>query len=328
MRGWRLFGYVARRSPFLKRVMADRDHLRQQNQGLTDKVERLHLELTGLQRSLHVPPGHFYSPIPDFEEILELDGYFDRFPEGLPGIDLNDAQQLQLMESFQAFYPEMPFTAERSDGLRYYFNNGQYEYSDAIILYSMLRYLRPKKIIEVGSGFSSAVILDTNDLFLNSEVQCTFVEPYPQTLETVLSTEGTKPAADLTILEMRLQDVDQEIFLTLGPNDVLFIDSTHVSKAASDVNRLVLEILPLLQEGVYVHFHDIFYPFEYPRPWFEEMRAWNEAYLLRAFLEFNSAFDIVFFSTYLEQRYRSKFEEHMPLCLVNPGGSIWLRKRS
>jgi hypothetical protein len=48
---------------------------------------------------------------------------------------------------------------------------------------------------------------------------------------------------------------------------------------------------------------------------------------LRAFLEFNRAFDIVLFNTYLEHRYRAIFEEHMPLCLVNPGGSIWLRKR-
>ena len=107
---------------------------------------------------------------------------------------------------------------------------------------------------------------------------------------------------------------------------ILFIDSTHVSKIGSDVNSLLFDILPKLNRGVYVHFHDVFYPFEYPQEWVYQGLAWNEAYILRAFLQHNDAFKIVFFNTYLELFYREKFENSMPLCLKNPGGSIWLTK--
>jgi hypothetical protein len=94
-----------------------------------------------------------------------------------------------------------------------------------------------------------------------------------------------------TVTVARLQDVDQEIFARLKANDILFIDSSHVAKIGSDVNHLMSEILPILAPGVHIHFHDIFYPFEYPRQWVEEGRAWNEAYLLEAFLSFNSEFE-------------------------------------
>src|SRR5262249_23749926 len=123
-----------------------------------------------------------------------------------------------------------------------------------------------------------------------------------------------------------LQDVPLSLFEELGPNDVLFIDSTHVSKIGSDVNHLFFQVLPALRSGVWIHFHDIYYPFEYPREWIYERRAWQEAYLLRAFLQYNSAFSIQFFTTFLETFYTHLFQNDMPLCLVQTGGSIWLRK--
>ena len=92
------------------------------------------------------------------------------------------------------------------------------------------------------------------------------------------------------------------------------------------MNFLFFEILPRLQPGVLIHLHDIFYPFEYPRSWIFEGRAWNEIYMLRAFLQFNRAFKVVFFTTYIERFHESFFRRHMPLCLKNRGGSIWLRK--
>src|SRR5690606_17050723 len=109
-------------------------------------------------------------------------------------------------------------------------------------------------------------------------------------------------------------------------NDILFIDSTHVSKINSDVNYIFFEILPRLASGVYIHFHDIFFPFEYPKAWVYEGRAWNEAYILRAFLQYNNAFSVVLMNTFMDQFHKSFFREHMPLCLINPGGSIWIRK--
>jgi len=85
-------------------------------------------------------------------------------------------------------------------------------------------------------------------------------------------------------------------------------------------------VLPSLRLGVLVHVHDIFYPFEYPRAWIDEGRCWNEAYLLRAFLQFNQGFEVVLMNTFMQHFQRGWFEQHMPLCLRNPGGSIWLRR--
>ena len=130
----------------------------------------------------------------------------------------------------------------------------------------------------------------------------------------------------MTIRAEPLQEAPLSLFESLGENDVLFIDSTHVSRIGSDVNRLFFEILPRLRPGVLIHVHDVFYPFEYPRHWIMEGRAWNEIYVLRAFLEFNDRFEIVLFNTYLTQNQRHFIQERFPLCLANEGGSLWLRR--
>jgi hypothetical protein len=165
--------------------------------------------------------------------------------------------------------------------------------------------------------------LDTNELFLGNTVACTFIEPYPDVLLSLVSGEDRER---VEVIATRLQDVSLERFAALEENDILFVDSTHVSKIGSDVNHIFFEIMPLLRPGVYVHFHDIFYPFEYLRDWIYEGRAWNEAYLLRAFLTLNTSFEIVLFNTFLERFHRERFARQMPLCLRNEGGSIWIRK--
>ncbi|MCU4121180.1 class I SAM-dependent methyltransferase [Variovorax sp. N23] len=132
--------------------------------------------------------------------------------------------------------------------------------------------------------------------------------------------------AHSTVLGQPLQDVPVGVFQALGENDVLFIDSTHVSKVGSDVNRLLFEIFPLLAPGVVIHLHDIFYPFEYPKAWILEGRAWNEAYLVRAFLQDNARFQVLLMNTFMSHFHREFFEQQMPLCLHNEGASLWLRK--
>lgn len=271
-----------------------------------------------------VPPGHFYSPIPSPSEIKQDEQRIFQTPPSLPGIDLNEAEQLRLFHRFKEFYSDMPFKAESTDGLRYYFENANYGYSDAICLYSMMRHSGPKRIIEIGSGHSSCVMLDTSELFFDSSINFTFVDPNPYLLKSLLK-EGD--LEKIRLVPARVQDTDPAIFSSLAENDILFIDSTHVSKVGSDVNHLLFEVLPRLKSGVFVHFHDIFYPFEYPKQWIFELGIyWNENYLLRAFLQYNTAFSIVFFNTYLEHFYREQFAESMPLCLKNPGGSLWIRK--
>ena len=265
-------------------------------------------------------PGGYYSPIPSMDEIK---GYnFNRpLPEVLPGIDLNVNEQLNLLDSFEDFYKELPFTEEKSEGLRYYYKNNFYCYSDAILLYCMIRHLKPKKLIEVGSGFSSSVTLDTNEKFMGNSINFVFIEPYPERLESLLKNDDK-----VTIHKKRLQEIPIEIFGELKENDILFIDSTHVAKFNSDVNYVFHKILPMLAHGVHIHFHDIFYPFEYPQEWLLNGSAWNEKYILRAFLEYNNDFKIVLFNTYLESMYEEKIKSRFPLLYKNTGGSIWIKK--
>jgi predicted O-methyltransferase YrrM len=277
--------------------------------------------------------GHYYSPFPNPKEIAaRSQTLFDRSITECPGIELREDAQVELLESFARYYNEFPFSMQPREAMRYYSGQRWYSHADAIILYSMLRHYEPDRVIEVGSGFSSAAMLDVNDAFLNGRVQFTFVEPNPE--ERLLDLLTPEDKDESTILRSQVQDVPLKVFHTLSANDILFIDSSHVAKVGSDVVHIIFNVLPQLKPGVMIHFHDVFWPFEYPQEWFSWM-AWNEAYLLRAFLQFNDAFEIVYFSSFMAEHYANILRRRMPLHLepsqytpkgVNPGSSLWLRK--
>jgi hypothetical protein len=270
------------------------------------------------------PPGHFYSPIPSIKDIKNKEAIiWGTVPANLPGIELHEESQVELFKEFQELYRELPFGSERLEGYRYLYDNPNYSYSDAIFTFCMIRKLKPKRIIEVGSGYSSCLMMDINEKFFGNQIKITCVEPYPELLYSLLL---ERDRAAKTIIPQSLQDTDLGLFESLVDNDILFIDSTHVSKIDSDVNYLLFEVLPTLNPNVYVHFHDIFYPFEYPKEWVYEGRAWNENYILRAFLQYNSSFRIVFFGSFLQHFHREEFAMHMPMCMKNPGGSIWIKR--
>jgi regulator of replication initiation timing/predicted O-methyltransferase YrrM len=295
-----------------------RDELRRRHDRLLSAYDKLLAEC-----GIH-PPGHFHSPIPAFAEIRQGDSrLFHTMPRSIAGIDMHEDEQLELLGRFRDYYETLPFKAGKAEGLRYYLDNPAYSYSDGILLHCMLRHLKPRRIVEVGSGFSSALILDTAELFFDDALELSVIDPDPQRLLSLIQ-EGDRDR--FRLVSVRLQDVDLGKFGTLEANDILFIDSTHVSKLDSDVNRLFFTILPVLASGVHVHFHDVIYPFEYPKDWFELGRAWNEAYVLRAFLQYNEKFRIVLMNTFMEHFHEEFFRESMPLCLKNLGGSIWLRK--
>src|SRR5207249_2885268 len=172
----------------------------------------------------------------------------------------------------------------------------------SLTLFAMMRLHRPRRVIEVGSGFSSALMLDVNDRFPERRTQFTFIDPHPDRLTPVLRSTDSSSARVVT---QHVQDVPLTIFGELESDDFLFIDSSHVAKFGSDVNYLYFEILPRLTPGVLVHVHDIFWPFEYPTEWIREGRAWNEAYLLRAFLTFNKAYEIVFWTPYAAYQWQA-----------------------
>ena len=297
---------------------------------LGDKI-KAYKELVQIARGCGFKPGHFYSPIPSREEVRNnADRIFSKAE--VLDIELNIDKQFQLLETFTAMRSEFPYdflNSKENENLRYRFTNRpQYRYSDVVFLYNVIRKIKPRQIVEVGSGASSAVMLDTNDLFCNSSVQFTFIEPYPERLFGFLNDQDRK---NTTIFEEKVQDVPLDVFRSLQENDILFIDSSHVSKVGSDVNHLIFNILPLLNKGVWIHFHDIFYPFELPKHWIlENSRFWNESYLLRAFLMNNDSYEIMLFNTLLHEKFRDWFENEMPECLIDEGdtGSIWIRKRT
>lgn len=204
-----------------------------------------------------VPDGHFYSPIPSHAEVRRNEERIFRIPEHLSAIDLNIDEQLRTLKALAEYYDEIPFQTEKTQGLRYFLKNPMFGFADGICLYGLIRHLKPKRIIEVGAGYSSCVMLDTNERFFANSISCTLIEPNP---ESFLSLIVPADLNRIQLLRTPLQDVDPGTFLNLSANDILFIDSSHVSKAGSDVNQLVFEVLPELQSGVYVHFHDVFYP--------------------------------------------------------------------
>ncbi len=271
-------------------------------------------------------PGHFYSPVVNLDEIEKRKDLIWAEKKSLTGIDLNDEVQHDFFRSLVEYSKIIPFSSTPTpDKFRYYYDNKTYEYSDGYTLFTALMKFRPKRVIEIGSGFSSSLMLDTNDLFLNHSIQFTFIEPNPEiSLKKLLRKEDYERA---DVRKTFIQDVDLKLFETLEENDILFIDNSHVSKTGSDVNFLMTEVIPTLKKGVLIHIHDIFYPFEYPKEWLFDLRLnWNEIYTVHNFLLFNESFEIVFFSDYIQQKMRLAFDGVVSQFFKGRSGSLWIRK--
>jgi hypothetical protein len=274
----------------------------------------------------YAPSGHFYSPVLDRAEVAASESRLWPAQPRLPaGIDFNDASHRQLLEvEFPRYIADFDYAESNaaSDVGRYSTNNPQFGWLDAKTLFVLLRAWRPARVIEVGSGHSSLLMADVNKRFLGGNTRITCIEPYP---EPFLQDPGC--GID-RLVQAKVQDVPLREFDALAAGDVLFIDSSHVSKAGSDVNHLFFEVLPRLASGVRIHIHDVFLPFEYPRSWLLQGRSWNEQYLLQALLMHSTAFAVVFGSSYCAW----KFPELMRNTLVGTeaaagGCSLWIEKR-
>lgn len=268
------------------------------------------------------PSGHYYSPVPSKEDVLWYVKSRPPLTPEIPGIRMNDEGQRALLFDYIQFYRDLSFPEKQTPGHRYYYDNHWFSYSDAIFLHCFLRKHKPKRIVEVGSGFSSAVILDTVEGF-SQRPQITFIEPYPVRLNGLLREDDRR---QVVLIRRKIQEAPLDIFRSLQSGDFLFIDSSHVVKCGSDLQLLFFDILPHLQPGVFVHFHDVFYPFDYPSEWMIKGRYWNENYFLRAFLSWNSEWEIRFFSNYVHFVFEDLIKENMPLCVKNTGGSLYIQR--
>lgn len=276
-------------------------------------------------------PGDPGSPFPAGRDVTDD---YDRLAlASLEGLELSSERMLELLGEFGRYYADLPFRESAQGECRFYYANGSFNHFDAVILYCMLRHFAPRRVVEIGSGWSSALMLDVRERHLARNTRFTFVDPDPVRLRQLLR-PGDE--AHCTIVAQRVQDVDKRIFHDLGAGDLLFIDSSHVARFGSDVVHLVANVLPGLAAGALVHLHDIFWNFDYPREWFAAGRAYSEAYLLRAFLSFNSAFEVILFNDYVARFHWDFLREHLPLCTTpapgspfrNAGVSLWLRRKT
>ena len=257
----------------------------------------------------YVAPGHFYSPLTSAHDVDRALRTAD-----ITGVDLSEQRQLSLAADM------LPILAESPPGPRYIPANSMFGPADAAVYRAILHRFKPGNVIEVGSGYSTAVALDESDAIGLSGLKLTCVEPFPERLLGLL--DGVDRDR-VKLIRRPVQDAGLDIYDELGAGDILFIDSTHVVKAGSDVSWLILRVLPRLAPGVVVHIHDIFWPFEYPAAWLREHRDWTENYLLHAFLIGNATWEIVLFSSWLWQAHSELVPGH--LAAEHPG-SIWLRR--
>lgn len=257
-----------------------------------------------LQRlGITVTPNHFYWPVPD---IADLEARQWQTDSPSVGFDLNLERQVGLAGQLAAEYKsELAFPEISITPSGYHYNNGFFEAIDAEMAYCLVRHFKPSRIIEVGGGFSTRILAAALRANLSEGVEgeLTTVEPFPS--------PGLRGITNL--IPRRIQDVDLDMFLSLGPGDILFLDSSHVVSVGSDVVREYLEILPRLRAGVVVHAHDIFLPSDYPRDAvLSNFCFWSEQYLLQAFLTFNPHFEVLWSSSAMQLRHPEVLMESFP----------------
>lgn len=265
---------------------------------------------------------HYYQPLINPKKHLKKSLRADR---NLKGIDWNIEKQLGILHQFHFSEELKKFPLEKQTDTEYYYNNNMYSSGDSEYLYNMVRLFKPKRIIEIGSGNSTLMVINAiqKNKIEHSEYQCQHicVEPYEQPwLEKV----------KVELKRNKVEEIDLSFFKMLEENDILFIDSSHVIRPQGDVLFEILEILPILNPGVFIHIHDIFTPKDYLDEWiYEDKKLWNEQYLLEAFLSFNPNFEIIGAVNYLSHNHKEIFEKKCPVFKSQPGrepGAFWIRK--
>ena len=267
---------------------------------------------------------HYYEPMFNYPGHLVRSLSEER---SLPGIDMNETAQLKLLARFDYVDELMRLPLTKPDMKSFYYGNPNFVQGDSECLYSLIRLYKPRRIIEVGSGFSTLMAREAiaQNQRENAACNCRHIciEPYEM--------GWLNDVTGIEIVRQRIEQIDKRIFLELEENDILFIDSSHVIRPQGDVLCEYLEILPTLRNGVLIHIHDIFSPRDYPDQWLiNEVKLWNEQYLLEAFMSCNKQFEIVAALNYLRHRHPAKLAEKFPILgkqmAHSEPGSFWIRK--
>jgi hypothetical protein len=274
---------------------------------------------------------NYYAPIPDLQD-LEKRKVWDRRSD-LTGIDFGTERQVRVLRGLgQRFGHECKWPMESTeDPYQFFTHNPSFSYGCAASLHCILREYQPQRVIEIGSGNSSLVIssaLNRNTQVTSQVPEYIIIDPYPRPI-----IEHGLPCLTRLVKE-RVELLEVGFFDLLRKNDVLFVDGGHAVRTGSDVNHMILDVLPRLAEGVIVHFHDVFLPFEYPKVWATNARFrqfWTEAYLLQAFLCLNPDFEILLAMTHLmteqKQAFQTAFPFYDPIEHPTISGSFWVRRK-
>jgi len=263
------------------------------------------------KNGIHISKPGFYSPIPTVSDLS--DTMFEK-KENLH-IDWNEIEQKKLLKKLQSYSQEFKQFVENGS---YDLQGKSFAFHDAAVYYSLIRHFKPRSIIEVGAGDSTR--LAAKAATKNPDTKITAIDPFVRELRKIDIPEP------VNFIEKPVQSVPLSEFEQLSENDILFIDSSHVSKVGSEVNFLYLEVLPILKPGVIVHIHDIFLPKTYPKKWLEEeLLFWNEQFLLHAFLIGNKNFEVLLSNYFMSLYYPELLTEFFDTKLPPGGSSFWMR---
>ena len=278
-----------------------------------------------------VKKADYYSTLPVLKEIEATRSRWDR-PSALAGLNID----VPLMTERLAGLADRWEADFRATAGNYRANQGKgfgpgYPAFDARTLFYMLREHKPSRYLEVGSGLSTyyATLAAKRNAEDGRQMSITCVEPYP--FDALTSLPGFE------LIQSFVQDVPVSRFEELEAGDVFMIDSTHALKIDSDVHYLFLEVLPRIAPGVFVHIHDVPFPYNTPFPadqWLFGERwpvYWNEAMIVQSFLAFNDAFEVLLSVPMLrhadESVLTARFDDYTPLAQdANPPSSLWLRR--
>jgi hypothetical protein len=263
---------------------------------------------------------HYYEPLFDHRKVPE--------PRNLEThLDFNDEVQYAMLGTltYGNELLELQQYGDRQSG-QYYYDNGSFGPGDAELYYSLIRRNKPRRILEVGSGFSTLMALKAiernKEEDRNYDCTLTCIEPYEMPYLERLN---------IQLVRKKIEDIDPAVFADLQKDDILFIDSSHMIRPGGDVDHLILKKIHTLGSGVWIHFHDIFLPRGYPVAWLrDEFRMWNEQYLLEAFLISNHNFEIMGALNYLNNKYPEEVARALPVLghsLQPEPGSFWIRKK-
>lgn len=288
-------------------------------------VRRIGVKRLPITKSLLIKVGifpindHYYEPMFNPKHLR----YSLADDRPLPGIDWNVETQLALLDRLN-YVAEISSWKQSAELPEFCIRNGSFESGDAEIWYGMIRHLNPKKIIEIGSGYSTLIAqqaLNKNHQETNETTEHICIEPYEQPW---LESTG------VSVIRERVENVPLDLFQSLGEGDILFIDSSHMIRPQGDVLYEFLEILPNLPRGVIVHIHDIFSPKDYSHAAIVgDVLFWNEQYLLEAFLTHNKQWEILSAVNYLKHHQFDALNKVCSFLHANKEpGSFYIRRIS